>query len=168
MSRSKKIVLAAVAVAFVAGMWSTPDVYAHCQIPCGIYGDRMRVATLYEHITTIKKAMSQIEELSADAQNNTNQIVRWVTNKDAHADDMAEIVTQYFLQQRIKPAEAESDPEAYATKLAACHNILVSAMKCKQTTDPENVEALRKHVTALAEAYLSEEDFKHLQENHAM
>jgi hypothetical protein len=167
MSRFKKIVLAAVAVAFVAGMWSTPAVYAHCQIPCGIYGDRMRVATLYEHITTIKKSMSQIEELSADAQNNTNQIVRWVTNKDAHADDMAEIVTQYFLQQRIKPAEAESDPEAYATKLAACHNILVSAMKCKQTTDVENVEALHKHVTAFAKAYLSEEDFKHVTEKHA-
>ena len=111
--------------------------------------------------------MNQINELSADAQNNTNQIVRWVTNKDAHADDMADIVTQYFLQQRIKPAEAESAPESYATKLAACHNILVSAMKCKQTTDLENVEALRKHVTAFARAYLSEEDFEHVTEKHS-
>ena len=40
---------------------------AHCQIPCGIYGDIMRIDMLREHITTIEKSMTQINELSKDS-----------------------------------------------------------------------------------------------------
>ena len=36
---------------------------AHCEIPCGIYGDKMRIHMLKEHITTIEKSMKQIAEL---------------------------------------------------------------------------------------------------------
>ena len=41
------------------------SVQAHCQIPCGIYGDEMRFQMLEEHITTIEKSMKLIGELSA-------------------------------------------------------------------------------------------------------
>ncbi|MCK5701941.1 MAG: hypothetical protein KAI29_12345 [Cyclobacteriaceae bacterium] len=27
--------------------------YAHCEIPCGIYNDELRITLLYEHFTTI-------------------------------------------------------------------------------------------------------------------
>ena len=30
---------------------------AHCEIPCGIYGDSVRIALIYEHITTVEKSM---------------------------------------------------------------------------------------------------------------
>jgi len=36
---------------------------AHCQIPCGIYNDTMRVAMMYEHIVTIEKSMKLISDL---------------------------------------------------------------------------------------------------------
>ena len=31
--------------------------FAHCEIPCGIYDDEMRLKMIAEHITTIEKSM---------------------------------------------------------------------------------------------------------------
>lgn len=118
---------------------------AHCQIPCGIYDDNLRFSLLRENVTTIEKSMNQIVELSAAAPRNDNQITRWVMNKDAHADALTEIVTAYFLAQRIAPVDA-SDAHAFEdcnAKLRALHGMIVEAMKAKQTTDLAHVAALR-------------------------
>jgi nickel superoxide dismutase len=135
---------------------------AHCQIPCGIYGDEMRFQMLEEHITTIEKSMKLIGELSADPGANANQLIRWVVNKDNHADEMASIVTQYFLQQRLKL----DDPE-WAAKVKPCHEILFYAMKTKQTTDQANVDKLRAAVAGLKKVYFTKEQARHLEESHA-
>jgi len=166
MRKTKTFILLTAVAAFIAPTMYTPIVFAHCQIPCGIYGDQTRFVMLNEHITTIEKSMNQINELSEDGAANANQLVRWVMNKEDHADKMAEIITQYFLQQRIKPEEAESDHASWMAKMTACHHILVSSMKAKQTTDLKHVEDLRKHVKAFAEAYLGEEDLKHIEDHH--
>lgn len=160
------ISLTAVAALFAPTLYMS-IAHAHCQIPCGIYGDQTRFVMLNEHIATIEKSMNQINELSKDGGANANQIVRWVMNKEEHADEMAEIITKYFLQQRIKPEEAESDHVKWMAKVTACHHILVSSMKAKQTTDSQHVEDLRKHVKAFAEAYLSKEDLKHIEDHHS-
>lgn len=116
---------------------SAGNVFAHCEIPCGIYDDEMRMSLIREHAGTIEKSMNQIIELEKGG--NTNQLVRWVTNKEAHANEVQHIVTQYFMTQRIK-----FDTADYDKKLAALHEMLVYAMKCKQTTDVTNVEMLRQ------------------------
>ena len=113
-------------------------VSAHCEIPCGIYDDEMRINMIAEHITTIEKSMKQIVELGGQKPMNHNQISRWVMNKEHHANELQHIVTQYFMTQRIK-----SDAEKYAEKLMVLHELLVYAMKCKQTTDLNNVKLLR-------------------------
>ena len=64
--------------------------WPHCQVPCGIYNDQMRFDMIGEHIATIEKSIKQITELSAEPKPNMNQIVRWVNNKDEHADEIAE------------------------------------------------------------------------------
>jgi nickel superoxide dismutase len=166
MKSTKQAVALTVAVVLGASVLIGPDVFAHCQIPCGIYDDHARFVLLNEHITTIEKSMNQINELSNDTENNANQLVRWVMNKENHADEMAGIITKYFLQQRIKPEDAATDHAGWVAKVTACHHILVSSMKCKQTTDLAHVANLRKHVRAFAKAYLSEEDLKHLNEHH--
>jgi nickel superoxide dismutase len=129
--------------------------YAHCQIPCGIYDDQTRIDLLNEHITTIEKAMNQIMELSGAGDKHYNQIVRWVTNKDDHAQQFQDIVTYYFLAQRIKPVDpGEADAyQKYLKKLEILHHMHVYAMKCKQTTDPANVEKLKSLVKEFADAY---------------
>lgn len=127
---------------------------AHCQIPCGIYDDSLRFVMLGEDITTIEKSMKSITELSAAADKDYNQIVRWVTNKDEHADKFMEIVTDYFMAQRIKPAPpTDSTYTLYVKKVTVLHQMLVTAMKCKQTTDLENVTRLRQLVAEFKDLY---------------
>lgn len=147
-----KLIAGAVAVAAVV-LGSLA--YSHCQIPCGIYDDEARFASIAEHITTIEKSMKEIERLSAEAKPNMNQIVRWVNNKDQHADELSEIVTYYFMAQRIKPAP-ESDAKAYADytkKLTLLHRMLMDSMKSKQTTDLANVEHLKSALDEFHKAY---------------
>lgn len=121
---------------------------AHCEIPCGIYGDEMRIQMILENITTIEKSMQQITSIEQEKPLNSNQLVRWVMNKEKHADDLQEIVSQYFLTQRINP-EAEN----YQALLSNLHEMLVVSMKCKQTTDLTNVSKLRELVTELEKLY---------------
>ena len=111
---------------------------AHCEIPCGIYDDQLRAHLMAEHGTTIEKSMKMIVKLSKADPVNYNQLVRWTNNKETHATQIQHIVSQYFMTQRIKP-----DQKKYTEKLAVLHKILISAMKCKQTTDPANVDTLR-------------------------
>ena len=138
---------------------------AHCEVPCGIYGDAMRIEMLREHVTTIEKSMVQITELSAAGDKNYNQIVRWVTNKEKHAEELQHIVARYFMHQRIKPAGV--DDAAYVRKLTLLHEMQVAAMKCKQTTDTQHTDQLRSLIDAFAEAYFSPEDLQHLREHRS-
>lgn len=140
----------AVTLAFTA---FTPQAQAHCEVPCGIYSDDTVFTDLYTHVATIEKAMSQIAELSKDTSANANQISRWVTNKELHATKIQEVVSQYFLTQRIKTAEMKSNKDAYVTKLTQLHQMTVLAMKCKQTTDVANATALKKAIDAFKTSY---------------
>ncbi len=134
----------------------TPVVFSHCEIPCGIYGDPARLDLLAEHIKTIEKSMKQISMLSEDGAENANQLVRWINNKEQHANAFTEIVTQYFMTQRIKPAAKGSGAayEAYVNKLTLLHRMMVASMKCKQTTDLEHVATLRSLLAEFRTAYL--------------
>lgn len=132
-----------------------PKVFPHCQIPCGIYNDEMRFTMMREHIETIEKSIKQIIELSKDPTQNANQLVRWVLNKEQHADELAQIVSYYFLTQRIKPADEKDSAsfKEYLLKVSLLHKMLVAAMKTKQTTDLNNVEELRAVLKDFHEAY---------------
>jgi nickel superoxide dismutase len=137
-----------------------PMVFSHCEIPCGIYNDEMRIQMIAEHITTIEKAMKQVQELSKEDPKNFNQIVRWIVNKEKHAEEIQHVVSQYFLTQRIKVPD-ENDAEAttrYQKQLSLCHNLLVYAMKTKQTTDLANVEKLKSLLHEFEHAYFGKKD----------
>ncbi len=121
--------------------FSISTVSAHCEIPCGIYDDQLRTQLIAEHAATIEKSMKQIMALGQADPANTNQLMRWVSNKEDHATEVQHIVSQYFMTQRIKP-----DQKKYAEKLMVLHKMLITAMKCKQTTDLSHVNALRAHL----------------------
>jgi nickel superoxide dismutase len=99
--------------------------------------------------------MKEIESLSAAQKPNMNQVVRWVNNKDHHADELSEIVTYYFMAQRIKlPAQGDVKAQQdYVKKLTLLHHMLVYSMKAKQTTDLDNVAKLRSSLSAFHDAY---------------
>lgn len=127
----------------------------HCEVPCGIYGDSLRVALMDEHIRTIEKATHQIIDLSAADKPNYNQLVRWINNKEIHAEEIQHIVSQYFLHQRVKLVDAK-DVKAtmkYNELLGSLHQILVYSMKAKQGTDVENIAKLKAALETFEAAY---------------
>jgi len=138
-------------------------VYSHCQIPCGIYGDKARFDMIAENITTIEKSMKQITELSKQDKPNMNQVVRWVQNKEKHADELSHIITYYFMAQRVKPVDkAKGDAyQDYVNKLTLLHKMLFCSMKTKQTTDLPNVEKLRVLLAEFRVAYFQADTYKH-------
>ena len=153
MKTSKKIIGLFVAILISGFIYQ--DARAHCEIPCGIYADSVRISLIKEHITTIEKSMIQIEEISKSSDANYNQLVRWVMNKEEHAKKIQEIVSQYFLHQRIKPVDP-AQAEAYAKyqkHLELLHKLLVFSMKTKQTTDLGFIEKLRSTVADFEKAY---------------
>lgn len=166
-SASRYIVVAGVIAAILS---TSLPVSAHCQIPCGIYDDMMRVRLMREHITTIERSINKIIELEGKGSAiDMNQSVRWVMNKEDHADALTEIVTAYFLQQRIKaPKGTDADArKRYLSQLETLHGLLVGAMKAKQTVNPELPGQLRGLVDELARLYFSEEELKHLNGHHS-
>ena len=133
---------------------------AHCQIPCGIYDDELRVQLIEEHVTTIEKSINQIVALEKQTPVNFNQLVRWIDNKEQHAQEIQDIVAAYFLTQRIKvPESKEGEPwETYVAQLATLHQMQVAAMKAKQTTDLAHIETLRRLVKSFRKLYFGDDE----------
>jgi nickel superoxide dismutase len=148
---------------FTILVFSGHIVFPHCEIPCGIYNDAMRFTLIAEHIKTIEKAMKQITELSTQSPQNFNQIVRWVVNKEKHAEEIQHIISQYFMTQRLKSVDTMNSEafKVYIEKLRLCHFILVDTMKCKQTTDLARVEQLKSHVELFIKAYFERQEKSH-------
>ena len=156
MGKNGRMAAIGLAMGLIWVMLSAVPAFSHCEIPCGIYGDEMRFAMMKEDIATIEKSMKQIVELSKQASPNHNQIVRWVQNKEHHADKIRDVVTQYFLAQRVKPvlSKGSAEHDAYLNKLKLLHEMIVTSMKCKQTTDLAHVEKLKQLLDAFSKAYL--------------
>ena len=133
----KHIVISTILITAAVFLWHS-GAAAHCEIPCGIYDDHLRIHLIEEDATTIEKAMKQIVALGKESPINYNQLVRWISNKEEHATRIQHTVSQYFMTQRIKP-----DQEKYTEKLTVLHQLLVAAMKCKQTVDLNQVATLR-------------------------
>lgn len=124
-------------------------VYAHCQIPCGIYDDHARVEAMLEDAATVEKAVRLIKELAGktDVQS-VNQQVRWVMNKELHAQNIISTISDYFLTQRVK-----ANQDDYVERLKKHHAVIVAAMKAKQNAEEQYVKALKNSIQALAVYY---------------
>jgi len=122
-----------------------PQAWAHCQVPCGIYDDHARVQAMLEDAATVEKSVKLISELSGklDPQSQ-NQLIRWVMNKEKHAQNIIATVCDYFLTQRVKPSQKD-----YTERLTRHHAVIVSAMKAKQHADISYALDLKVKIEAL-------------------
>ena len=136
-------------LAIIVTLLSTNWLSAHCQVPCGVYGDSSRFTQMLEDQTTIAKAIAQINDL-ADKKDgkSANQLARWVSTKEDHAIKIQKIIAEYFLTQRIK-----SSSDKYADLLKGAHGVMVAAMKCKQGTDPQSADALKSSIKSFQDIY---------------
>ncbi len=123
--------------------------HAHCQIPCGIYDDHARVQSMLEDAATVEKSARLIAELAgkSDAQSQ-NQLVRWVMNKEQHAQKIIDTITDYFLTQRVNPSQKD-----YAERLIKHHSVILAAMKVKQNADVKYAKDLKESIEALSAYY---------------
>mmetsp|Transcript_75808 Transcript_75808/g.162611 ORF Transcript_75808/g.162611 Transcript_75808/m.162611 type:complete len:210 (-) Transcript_75808:205-834(-) len=131
----------------------------HCQVPCGIFDDPMMVAEIKQACATIRKAMVQINELSAAmSAQNFNQMTRWVNTKEEHASKIMTTIGDYCLAQRCKIPGTQGSPFAtdtdYVDALKAHHAVMAAAMKTKQTVDSTAADALDHAVGDFSKMYL--------------
>lgn len=127
----------------VAGICT--QIFPHCEVPCGIYGDSLRFSLMNEHIETIAKSIDQINIIAKEKQPNYNQLVRWINTKENHANDFQHIVTQYFMTQRIIAVPPADDKyPKYVKQITLLHQLLVEAMKSKQSSNAEIPEKMKK------------------------
>lgn len=134
--------------------------FAHCQIPCGIYDDKLRILMINEDLETIKKSIQQIKELSKKSLLDQNQINRWIITKEQHAQNIQKVISEYFLTQRIKP-----NSKNYEKKITLLHKLLIAAMKCKQSIKDENILTCKLLIESFNKLYFNNHDIEHLK-NH--
>ena len=125
------------------------SLYGHCQVPCGVYGDTARFTQMLEDQTTISKAIAQISDLVAQKDaHSANQLARWVSTKEDHANKIQKIIAEYFLTQRLKSSSVK-----YEALLKGAHSVMVAAMKCKQGTDTKSADALKSSIENFQTVY---------------
>lgn len=120
----------------------------HCQLPCGIYHDDLRFASLEEDVQTLSKAIVEIKANGGGSPLENNQLVRSVNLKDEYSDKIAQTITFYFLQQRLTPNQENLDP-----LLRSAFNILVLARKVKASVDPNLISQLQEQITQFKKLY---------------
>ena len=154
-----------IAIAIIIAAFGFNNVHAHCQVPCGIYDDAVRIIQIREHVTTIEKAMKQIEQLASDKSSaqNMNQLIRWINTKEEHATFIQSTMANYFLAQRIKPKKKdEAGRQQYVDQTLLLQQIIVAAMKCKQTVDKIEPELVSTLLNQFVELYFDEHGKEHL------
>lgn len=107
---------------------------AHCQMPCGIYHDDMVYDQIDQYVETMVKAVAKIKDSKSTTPESRNEYVRWIMTKDRLSDDAAQLITTYFLMQKIKPNEEET-----AKKVLSAHKLLFQIVCIKQTVDFKSV-----------------------------
>ncbi|MGD9126144.1 MAG: superoxide dismutase [Ni] [Planctomycetia bacterium] len=138
---------ATLGVVLLVGVLSS-NLFSHCQIPCGVYNDDARFEAMLEDVVTLDKSVKAIEHLSKESPPDYNQIVRWVDNKETHADKISETIFKYFLAQRIKEGQKN-----YEAQLVAAHRVIVLSMKVKQTVDLKLVDQLGEAIRDFQKVY---------------
>ncbi len=109
--------------------------FPHCQMPCGIYHDDMVFDQVDQYVETMFKGYTVLKENKFATLKEKNEFVRWVIEKENASNEVASLITTYFLQQKIKPDEDDT-----VKRLTSAHKLLVLAMLIKQNSDHKYVD----------------------------
>ena len=157
----KNIILLATIIIFNSSNY----LFAHCQVPCGIYDDAARIVHLKEHVVTIEKAMDQIDELTGDqsSSQSMNQLIRWVNTKEEHAALIQSTIADYFLAQRIKPKKKNEDGrQLYVDQTLVLQQIIFTTMKCKQSVDKSKPQKVIQLINQFIDLYFDDHGKEHI------
>ncbi|MBS4169038.1 superoxide dismutase [Ni] [Parachlamydia sp. AcF125] len=127
----KKLLVSGV---FALLTWGT-SLYSHCQMPCGVYHDNMIYDQIDQYVETMAKGITVLTDNKFTTLHDKNEFMRWVMTKEMESNKVAELVTTYFLQQKIKPDEEDS-----AKKAEMAHRLLFLLVGIKQNIDMKMVK----------------------------
>ncbi len=128
---------------FLLQMFPTQTVYAHCDVPCGIYDPKAAQIAA----ATVLKMVEKIEALPKEnpSVNDRNAFVRMVWTKEEHARKCKEEIlilwTDYF-----KPEHLSQFPNLHETFWKAAK----LCSKNKQSVDMQTAQELVKAVDEIA------------------
>ena len=86
--------------------------------------------------------MTRINALNPTTPQDLNQITRMIYQKEEHAEKIIRTTCDYFLAQRVKPELFKTRAE-YAEALILHHELIVAAMKAKQSVDVKTSDNLK-------------------------
>merc|ERR1719188_2754959 len=139
------------AVAGTGGVRPLPAVSAlrfHCQVPCGIFTDDLRVKMMIEDASTIRKSVVETAKLhQAGTLQDFHQAARWIATKEEHASKIMTTTADYFLAQKVKKADLSE--QEYKEVLVLLHAVMVAAMKTKQSSELAPVDTLDAALEAI-------------------
>ncbi len=98
-------------------------------MPCGVYHDQMIYDKIDEYYETMYKCISAMNNNEFKSVTDKNQFVRWVMTKDKMSDEVAEILTYYFLQQKLAPSPDNAE------MVSSIHKLLFLLPAIKQNAD---------------------------------
>jgi len=84
--------------------------------------------------------------------------------KEDHASKIQKVVSDYFLTQRIKAKTEGSKFDTYVKQTTTLHQILVSAMKCKQTVDSGHVDDGLQQIETFIDLYFDTHGKEHIKQ----
>lgn len=132
--------------------WSTvmkfrliKPVYAHCDVPCGIYETDSAVHAA----ATCARMVEKITDLGAiDSIEKQNNFSRMISTKEKHAN---KVKTELYIlwSDYFKPEHLAKFPDLHETIWAAAKQ----ASKVKQTVDTNECQILIEKVNAVAELF---------------
>jgi nickel superoxide dismutase len=125
----KRILFRHIVFAFTA-IISSERLSAHCQMPCGIYHDELVFEDGDQYVETMYKGITVMNESKFATPKDRCDFIRWVNTKENMSNELAEKILTYFLQQKIKPGESDTEK-----KLEAAHKMLFLLVQIKQTCD---------------------------------
>lgn len=127
-------------------------VYAHCDIPCGIYDPHAAQVAAHTVIRMTKMLMDLDE---SDDKKSDHQIVRLTKVKEEHAEIVKHEVTvlwgDYFKDEHLKKYPQLTEAVFHTLKLAS---------KTKHEINLEAAEDLLSHVQEIAETFFNSKDIK--------
>mgnify|MGYP001367029796 CR=1 FL=1 len=74
--------------------------------------------------------------------------MRWVINKEEHAQDIIDTINNYYLTQRVKSKQKD-----YTGRLIKHHAIMIAAMKIKQNAEINYAQELINSIDNIAAYY---------------
>ncbi len=132
----KKSILKAACFASFTFLSGPINLQAHCQMPCGIYHDDMVYDFIDQYVETMIKAVTVMNQNKFETVRDKNEFVRWVIEKEKESTEISNLITSFFMQQKIKPGETDT-----AKRIEAAHKLLCLIVSIKQNADIKIIES---------------------------